>query len=398
MSPLDPRALRLHYRSFLRPGRVLLTGHSHQAWPDVARAGMLEAFDAAAEHVDDKWEGALEAANAVRAAVGAHLGVPRDQVALGASTHELVVRLLSALPLMKRRHIVTTAGEFHTLYRQLGRLSEEGVEVELVPTEPVATLAERLGDAVRDDTAALFASTVLFESGAVVPHLAEAARRARARGAEVVLDAYHHFMVRPLTTAAHGHPGNWDLPDFDDVFVLGGGYKYAQWGEGACFMTVPASCTLRPVVTGWFSDFAGLALPRGRGPVTYGPTLADRFAGSTYDPTSHYRARAVVGFFAAEGLTPERLEESYRRQTTRIYEALAAQGLALASPAEPRARGGFVAVRLASPEAATAVVKRLRDENVWIDARGPVARLGPAPYVTDEEIDQGVRAFVRAAV
>ena len=53
--PIDPHSLRPHYRAFLREGRVLLTGHSHQAWPDVAREGMLAAFDAAAEHVDDKW-------------------------------------------------------------------------------------------------------------------------------------------------------------------------------------------------------------------------------------------------------------------------------------------------------------------------------------------------------
>lgn len=84
---------------------------------------------------------------------------------------------------------MATAGEFHTLYRQLTRLAEEGVEVELVRTEPVATLAERLAAAVRDDTAALFASTVLFESGAVVPHLADAAVAARAREHQVVLDA-----------------------------------------------------------------------------------------------------------------------------------------------------------------------------------------------------------------
>ncbi len=389
MEPVDPRALRPHYSAFLRPGRVLLTGHSHQAWPDAARAGQLEAFEAAAAHVDDKWASAFEAAGAVRASVASHLGVRPDSVALGASTHDLVVRLLSALPLAKKRHIVATAGEFHTLYRQLTRLAEEGVEVELVPTEPVATLAERLAAAARDDTAALFASTVLFESGAVVPHLADAAVAARARGAEVVLDAYHHFMVRPLS--ASDYAGG-------DVFVLGGGYKYAQWGEGACFMTVPASCALRPVVTGWFSDFAGLAAPRGAGPVGYGPTPADRFAGSTYDPTSHFRPRAVAAFFSAEGLTPRRLEESYIRQTTRIFEGLAGAGLTLVSPADARARGGFVAARLASPEAASAVVKALRDEGVWIDARGPVARLGPAPYVTDDELDLGVEAFVRHAL
>ena len=41
--------------------RILLTGHSHQAWPDVARAALLQCFDDAALHVDDKWGAAFAA-------------------------------------------------------------------------------------------------------------------------------------------------------------------------------------------------------------------------------------------------------------------------------------------------------------------------------------------------
>lgn len=55
-----------------------------------------------------------------------------------------------------------------------------------------------------------------------------------------------------------------------------------------------------------------------------------------------------------------------------------------------------MAARLASPDSAAAVVRGLRDEGVSIDARGPLARLGPAPYVTDA-LDRGVEAFVRHA-
>ena len=83
--------------------------------------------------------------------------------------------------------------------------------------------------------------------------------------------------------------------------------------------------------------------------------------------------------------------------TTRTFEGLAGAGLAPVPPTAARARGGFVAARLASPDAAAAVVRGLRDEGVWIDARGPLARLGPAPYVTDDELDRGVEAFVRHA-
>lgn len=86
-----------HYSRFLREGRILLTGHSHQAWPDVAREGVLRAFDDAAAHVDDKWEQAWEAAGAVQRYVAAELGGPDSAVALAANTHELVTRFLSGL-------------------------------------------------------------------------------------------------------------------------------------------------------------------------------------------------------------------------------------------------------------------------------------------------------------
>ena len=45
------RALHPHYSRFRVADRLLMTGHSHQAWPDVAREGLLEAFDVAAERV-----------------------------------------------------------------------------------------------------------------------------------------------------------------------------------------------------------------------------------------------------------------------------------------------------------------------------------------------------------
>jgi hypothetical protein len=55
-----------HYSRFRVAERLLLTGHSHQAWPDVALEGQIEAFADAAELVDGKWERAFAKAEAVR--------------------------------------------------------------------------------------------------------------------------------------------------------------------------------------------------------------------------------------------------------------------------------------------------------------------------------------------
>ena len=40
---IDPTALARHYTRFRVAERVLLTGHSHQAWPDVGFAAQQQA-------------------------------------------------------------------------------------------------------------------------------------------------------------------------------------------------------------------------------------------------------------------------------------------------------------------------------------------------------------------
>jgi kynureninase len=53
-------------------------------------------------------------------------------------------------------------------------------------------------------------------------------------------------------------------------------------------------------------------------------------------------------------------------------------------------RGGFLAIRTT---AARDLSSALRQRNVWCDARGDVLRLGPAPYVSDAQIMDGVETL-----
>lgn len=154
--------LATHYSRFRVAERLLLTGHSHQAWPDVALAGQVEAFDDAALCVDEKWGRAFAKAERVREGFRALLGDPGGELALGGSTHDLVLRFLSALDLRSRPRLVTTDGEFHTLRRQLGRLGEDWLDVVRVDARPADTLAERLAAAADERTSAILVSAVLF--------------------------------------------------------------------------------------------------------------------------------------------------------------------------------------------------------------------------------------------
>jgi len=381
-----------HYARAGVAERLLLTGHSHQAWPDCAVEGQLEAFEDATAHVDEKWERAFAKADEVRAGFRGWLGDATAELALGSSTHELVLRFLSALDLKRRPRLVTTDGEFHTLRRQLHRLREEGLDVVVEPVGDPASLAARLAKHVDDRTAAVLVSAVLFETSRIVPDLGGLAQTCQAHDAELLVDAYHALGPVPFATSELG---------LDRAWIVGGGYKYLQLGEGSCFLRVPAHAdTMRPVITGWYAEFADLHADHDD-QVAYG-SGAVRFAGSTYDPTSHYRGARVIRFFADLGLTPERLRESYQHQLGILADAFDALGLDPAAADRDRhlslsSYGGFLALRSAHAET---IQRRLKEAGVLTDSRGSWLRLGPAPYLRDDQLTDAVTRLgevVRAA-
>jgi selenocysteine lyase/cysteine desulfurase len=381
LASLDVAALRAAYGHFLAGGRVLLTGHSHQAWPDVAREAMSFAFDEAARFADDKWsESIFPRIDAVGRQILARLGFdPGDALAFGKSTHELVMRLLSCFPPQRAPVVVTTSAEFHSLYRQLHRLTEEGFSVTWVDASDRATLADRMLDAIRPGTSLVAISAVLFEDAFIVPRLGEIAQRAVEVGAIPLVDAYHAFNTVPI---------DWG-PAKEKIFVTAGGYKYAAFGEGICFLRIPRGTTLRPVDTGWFADFAALEGERSPA-VGYGPGGA-RFSGATFDATPFYRAEAVLAHWERFGLDVPALRAISLRQTRRIIARLdeAGVGEQVVSSRIDERRGPFVSVR--TPHAHD-VVLRLRARGIFTDARVDLLRLGPAPYLTDDEIDRGTLA------
>ncbi len=355
---INPEQLAKHYTRFRVTERILLTGHSHQAWPDVAFEAQQQAWLDTAEFVDDVWERAFNKAAEVRRGFARLLDDSPDRIALAPNTHELVVRFLSALPLRKRPKLITTDGEFHTIRRQLDRLVEEGMEVVKVVADPAATLAERLVKVVDNRTAAVLVSAVLYTNAHIVLHLRTVLDACERAGAELLVDAYHALNVVP--------------------FSLGGGYKYCQLGPGNAFLRFPADTTLRPVATGWFSEFTDLSkAPTGR--VEYGPGPA-RFAGATYDFTSHYRGAAVFKFFEDQKLTAEKLRELSQHQV-----GILARGRGLASL---DGVAGFLAIPTTeAPE----ISRRLKEQGVWTDYRGSTLRLGPAPYVTDAQLSDALQ-------
>lgn len=380
------------YSKFDVANRLLFTGHSHQAWPDVARAALLEAFDDAALHVDDKWGKAFAKAERVRIGYRKWLGMPTAEIALFQNTFDALVSWLSAMPLQQRPHLVTTDGEFHSLRRLLARLEEAGVRIDRIAAHPVETLAERYSqhlhtlDKAGQRPAAAFCSTVLFETGHIVPHVPALAQAARTTGVPLLLDTYHHLAALPF-----------DPSGLDDVYIVGGGYKYCQLGEGNGFLRVPNQTELRPIVTGWFAEFRWLNQPVHARPVPYGEG-AERFFGATYDPISHYRAASVFDFFDIQELSASLLREQSLRQINHMMMRLKTHPLLAAHFAldsyDPITRGGFLALHTTH---ATRLKELLATRGVLTDSRGMSLRLGPAPYTTDAQLDAAIDHLIACA-
>jgi kynureninase len=119
---------------------------------------------------------------------------------------------------------------------------------------------------------------------------------------------------------------------------------------------------------------------------------ARAFGGATYDPTSHYRAAAVFDFFRNQGLTAHTLHAINRHQVQLLkteFERLdGPPSVAYVEPMPDERRGGFLAI---GSREAVGVARQLRAHGVHCDARGNVLRLGPAPYLRDDQLRDAIR-------
>jgi selenocysteine lyase/cysteine desulfurase len=365
------------------PERLHFAAHSHHPWPDVTRDAVLEAWDDAARLLDRKWEhvfGAVLPKARAHVARILDLGHP-EQIAFGPNTHEFLVRILSCFDEGRPLRILTTDSEFHSFARQAARLEElPRVTVTRVPTQPFPTFEERFADAAaRGQFELVYLSQVFFNSGFVVADLRAVVEAVKSADTVIVVDGYHAFCAVPTSLRALE----------DRVFYLGGGYKYAQAGEGFGYLYVPAGCRLRPVDTGWFSRFSALTAPPGPG-VLY-PDDGFRFWGATFDPTGAYRFNAAMDLLVREGVTVERIHAHVQSLQERLLAGLerdlprALSPETLITPRDLRRQGHFLTFRFAQ---APTLFETLRARKVETDLRGDRIRFGFGLYHEPHDVDR----------
>ncbi len=364
------------FRRFLDAdkGRLHFAAHSHHPWPDVTFEAHTRAWEDAARLMDDKWDIIFgRVIPEIRIRISTLLGLPDPGTLVFApNTHEFVIRLFSCLSSPIR--IVTTDAEFHSFDRQVRRWEEARLaDVVRVATEPFASFPDRMGSAVRD-ASMVYLSQVSFDSGYAVEKL-EAIIAGAPADSFCVVDGYHGFMALPT-----------DLSSLSErIFYVGGGYKYAMAGEGACFMHCPPGFGERPIDTGWFAGFDDLT--KRQGAITYGHD-GDRFWGATFDPSGLYRMLAVLRLMEAEGITPTVIHRHVEDLQQQLLATRAVPGELI--PAEGTARGNFLTFRT---DQAEAIYHGLHDQNVIVDHRGDRLRIGFGIYQDPDDVERLAKAF-----
>jgi selenocysteine lyase/cysteine desulfurase len=371
------------------PARLHFAAHSHHPWPDATQGAHGRYWTDSATLADRKWERVFgevvpKAQQHVARLIG--LADPR-QVAFAPNTHEFVVRLYSCFEAARPLRVLTSAHEFHSFQRQTQRLREAGrVEVTEIAAQPWNTFVERFVEAERSGPWDLiFLSHVFYDSGFVVAGL-EAICDAAPSDALVAIDGYHAFCALPV-----------DLSNVQRrAFYLGGGYKYAMSGEGACFLAVPPGTTLRPIDTGWFATFDDRASAVGS-EVSY----ADggmRFWGATFDPSGLYRFNAAMDWLAGTGTTIAAVHQHAIAMQKHFVDDIARAGVEALSPRRlvpppGTARGNFLAYDVDDAEA---LHQRIAAAGVTIDRRGRRLRFGFGVYHDEAEVHRLVDTVARA--
>ena len=361
---LIAQSIRPLFSRALASGRpIYLANHSLGRPPDRVVEDVQRALDAWYRDMGEAWDEWLAARDRFRALTAQLVGAPSgDSVIPKTSAGQGLRAVLNLFDAPIR--VLSTDCEFDSIdfilrvYRDKGR-----IELTTVPAR-----AEALIDAMHAGPPQLVVvSTVLFRSGEIVAGIEDVVRSARAAGASVLLDVYHHAGVLPL-----------DLAALDADFAVGGSYKYTRGGPGACWLYVhPRNHSRRTLDTGWFAkdDPFGYERPD---PPRFAPG-GDAWMESTPPVLAPVQALAGLEFTNAIGAV--RLREYHLAQKERFAAQLAQRGLRVEG-AGPQF-GAFLS--LAHPEA-TRLSAELMRRGVKTDARGDRLRLCADLLNTDDEL------------
>ena len=371
-----------YYKNFLEThkGKLHLAAHSHHFWPDITRDAVIKSWDDSAKYSDKKWEYIFT--NIVPKAQShianiLNLSHP-EQIAFAPNTHELLSRLLSCFSNNDSFEILTTTSEFHSFSRQLKRLLElPNISAIIIDNESPTFEEDFLSHVKNADF--IFISHVFYNSGKVLSFsfLNKIIEHKKDKSI-LCLDGYHGFCA--IET---------DLSKYEnDIFYLAGGYKYAQAGEGACFMVCPKDTDLRPLNTGWFASFSSLDIPQEK--IDYANN-GMRFWGATQDLTPLYRFNYVWDQFFNDEVSIKKIDHYIKKLQIYFIENFEKTQLLINTNLD--IQGHFLTLELSSHKLCEKLHGELEKNNILTDFRANRLRFGFGLYLETEDLKQKMKTI-----
>lgn len=370
-----------YYSKFLKAneGKQHYAAHSHHYWPDVTFDAMVEYWEDSARLVDDKWGHILgtkvpETQKLIAEVL--NFSHPKN-ICFSSNTHELFIRLLSTFQ-NKKIKVLTTDSEFYSFSRQALRLNElDLIDLTIVPTVPYDSFTDRFkAEIEKNNFDMIFLSQVFFNAGIVVEDITSIVSSVKNENTMIIIDGYHGFMAVPT-----------DLSAIENrVFYIAGSYKYAQGGEGCCFMTVPHNCQVLPSITGWYAGFHDLENNTNK--VSFSND-GYRFAGSTLDYTALYRLHAVLKLYKDNHMTVSETHayvQMLQRQFIKKLKEIKHPYLNLKNliMLDENNHGHFLAFKMPSVDICNQIKKELLNQKIITDSRGNILRFGFGIYQNKE--------------
>jgi len=286
--------------------------------------------------------------------------------------------VLNALTAAKAEpiEVLMTTGEFTSTQVVLEQYAAAGrIRVRRVAPDKRGYFAlQTLMDAVTAGTGLVVVSEVMFQTGQWLRNLDQLADACHAKGARLLVDAYHSLGAVPV-----------DVRRMRTDFMTGGCYKYLRGGPGAAFLYLSPELLesgldsgLVPLDAGWFAlkpdratdDFSRAALMPG----------GNAFLQDTPDVLPWYQARSGLEFTLEVGVN--RLRAYGLEQLRFLRAALEDAGVPRVHGADDE-HGAFLVVRHAK---AALLAEALREQQIAVNARGECLRLCPDCLTRQEEL------------
>jgi kynureninase len=305
------------------------------------------------------------------------INAPRGSVVLDSNVSTLMGRLLSCFDWTKRPKAVTSDLEFPSAEFVMRAFERYGCRPVVVTSKNGASIDdEGICAAIDEDTQLVMISHATFATGAV-SDVRAIARRARAVGALVAVDAYQTIGTMAV-----------DVQALDADVVFGGSHKWLCGAFDCAFAYVRPDvlATLEPAATGWMASSDPLSFARASG----WASDARRFTAGTPALLPAITSGDGLRLLGAVGI--DVIRKLSLARTDRIIAMADEAGLEVVTPRAHSRRGGVVSLRFGSSAEVVAALKRAG----FVCSHRGGARIAPHYYNTDEEVESFMRALVNA--